>query len=159
MTKEEANYDPSKTETLSVYLDVNDGPNKRVVRGSIPWIIGDFEDKMQAALGVDPLTSLEIKLLKCKSSVANEFLDALCCYDMNEHGIDKLIISSLVKDCEPISEEVVSRLAEICPRPSHLQLSDLSYLTETGKLSMVNLFRQILDNNPPIKVLNMKRFK
>ena len=56
----------------------------------MPWIIDDLEDKMQAALGVDPLTSLNISYLDCKSIVANEFLDALCCYDMLDHGIDML---------------------------------------------------------------------
>ena len=60
----------------------------------MPWIIDDLEDKMQAALGVDPLTSLVISGLDCKSIVANEFLDALCCYDMPEHGIDMLTLNS-----------------------------------------------------------------
>ena len=89
----------------------------------MPWIINDLEDKMQAALGVDPLTSLNISSLNCKSIVANEFLDALCCYEMLDHGIDMLTLNGFRKQCEPISEEVVSRLAEICPRLSHLQLS------------------------------------
>ena len=95
---------------------------------------------MQAALGVDPLTSLHIEGLNCKSIVANEFLDALCCYDMLDHGIDMLTLDNFL-EFEPISEEVVSRLAEICPRLSHLQLSGMYWLTETGRLSIVSLFR------------------
>ena len=91
----------------------------------MPWIIDDLEDKMQTALGDDSLTSLYISNLKCKSLVANEFLDALCCYDMPEHGIDMLTLERFFKLGEPIleepiTEEVVSRLAEICPRLSHL---------------------------------------
>ena len=80
---------------------------------------------MQAALGVDPLTSLYIDRLNSNSIVANEFLDALCCYDMPEHGIDKLTLYYFRTQCEPFSEEVVSRLAEICPRLSYLQLSGM----------------------------------
>ena len=37
-------------------------------------------------------------------------------------------------------------------------MSAMLYLTETGRLSMVSLLRQILHNNPPIKVLNMYGF-
>ena len=60
--------------------------------------------------------------------------------------------------CEPFDEEVVSRLASMCPRLSHLQMSEMWDLKEVGRLSMVNLFRQIIQNNPPIEVLNMWGF-
>ena len=46
-----------------------------------------MEDKIQAALGMDHLNSLEINRLNSKSSVANEFLDFLTCCDLSEHGI------------------------------------------------------------------------
>ena len=82
--------------------------------------------------------------------MADEFLDALCCYDMPEHGLDELILESFSLKCEPFSDEVVSRLANICPRLSHLKLRKMYTLTKTGRLSMVSLFRQILHNNPPI---------
>ena len=77
----------------------------------MPWILGDVEDKIQAALGVDPLTSLHIRFLNSVSWVANEFIDALCSYEMLDCGIDKLTLDGFYKKCEPFSEEVVSRLA------------------------------------------------
>ena len=43
LVKEEVDYDPTKTETLTVYLDVN---NKETISGSMPWIIDDIEDKI-----------------------------------------------------------------------------------------------------------------
>ena len=39
-----------------------------------------------------------------------------------------------------------------------MQLSGMLNLTEAGRLSMVNLFRLIIQQNPPIEVLNMLRF-
>ena len=77
----------------------------------MPWILGEVDDKIQAALGVDPLTSLHIQYLNCVSWVANEFLDALCSYEMLDCGIDKLTLEFFLDKCEPFSEEVVSRLA------------------------------------------------
>ena len=108
LVKEEVDYDPSKTETLILTITIND---KSTIWGSMPWIIGDVEDKIQAALGVDPLTSLYMCILDCNSTVANEFLDALCSYDMLECGLDKFSLDNFNKRCEPFSEEVVSRLA------------------------------------------------
>ena len=52
-------------------------------------------------------------------------------------------------------------MANMSTRLSHLQLScmnDMGALTETGRLSMVSLFRQIIQHNPPIQVLNMYCF-
>ena len=89
LVKEEVDYDPSKTERLHVHLTIN---NKKAIFGSMPWILGDVEDKIQAALGVEPLTSLKIRYLNCNSWVANEFLDALCSYDMLDCGLDELIL-------------------------------------------------------------------
>ena len=88
LVKEEVDYDPTKTEALRVDLKVND---KETISGSMPWIIDDMEDKIQTALGMGHLTSLEIKSLSSKSWVANEFLDVLTCYDLPENGLDKLI--------------------------------------------------------------------
>ena len=67
----------------------------------MPWIIDDVEDKIQTALGMNHLNSLEIYNLSCKSWVANEFLDVLTCYDLPERGLDKLILSGFKKECEP----------------------------------------------------------
>ena len=60
----------------------------------MPWIIGDVEDKIQTALGMEHLNKLEIHDLECKSWVANELLDILPCYDLPEHGLDKLTFIS-----------------------------------------------------------------
>ena len=57
----------------------------------MPWIIEEIEDKIQNALGMEHLDSLEIYHLNSKSWIANEFLDVLTCYDLPDHGIDKLI--------------------------------------------------------------------
>ena len=116
--KEEADYDPSKTDKLVVgSLKLND---KEAISGSMPWIIADVEEKIQTALGMDHLSSLYIFNLKCNSLVANELLDVLTCYDLPEHGLEKLSLNRFLKSCEPLEEEVMSRLASICPRLSHL---------------------------------------
>ena len=67
----------------------------------MPWIIDDVEDKIQTALGMNHLNSLEISDLSCKSWVANEFLDVLTCYDLPEHGLGKLIFRCFAEQCEP----------------------------------------------------------
>ena len=76
LTKEEVDYDPSKTESMSVVLKVND---KETISRPTPWIIDEFEEKIQGALGMDHLNSLEISELSCKSWVANDFVDLLIC--------------------------------------------------------------------------------
>ena len=121
LTKEDIDYDPTKTETLYVSsLKVND---KETITTSMPWIITDVEEKIQTALGMGHLTSLNISSLKCKSWVANEFLDVLTCYDLPEHGLEKLIFSRFRQQCGPFEDEVLARLANICPRITHLQFS------------------------------------
>ena len=67
----------------------------------MPWIIDDVEDKIQTALGMNHLNSLHIWGLNCKSWVANEFLDVLTCYNLPEHGLDKLELYGFDKQCEP----------------------------------------------------------
>ena len=89
LVKEEVDFDPTKTENLYVSLIINE---KGHINGTMPWIIDDVEDKIQNALGMEQLTSLDIRDLDSKSWAANEFLDVLCCYDMPEHGLDKLIL-------------------------------------------------------------------
>ena len=82
----------------------------------------------------------------------------LCSYDILEQGLEKLTFYDFSKQCGPFEEEVVSRLANICPRLSHLQLNTMYDLTEAGRLSLASLFRQIIQQNPPIEVLNMESF-
>ena len=60
--KEAVNFDPTQTERLEVRLDIND---KIAIKGSIPWIIDEVEDKIQTALGMDQLTSISVKDLNC----------------------------------------------------------------------------------------------
>ena len=67
----------------------------------MPWIIDDVEEKIQTALGMDHLYSLLISRLNSKSWVSNEFLDVLTCYDLAEHGLDKLILNYFYPVCEP----------------------------------------------------------
>ena len=56
LVKEEVDYDPSKTEALTVTtFKVND---KEVIYTSTPWIISDVEEKIQTALGMGHLISL-----------------------------------------------------------------------------------------------------
>ena len=107
---------------------------------------------------MENLTSINIKDLKCKSWVANEFLDILCSCDIPEQGLEKLTFDLFYKECEPFEEDVMTRLASICPRLSNLQLSKMDSLTEAGRLSIASLFRQIIQHNPPIEVLNISYF-
>ena len=67
----------------------------------MPWIIGDVEEKVQTALGMGHLTSLDINFLDSISWVSNEFLDVLCSYDLPESGLDKLIFDGFERSCEP----------------------------------------------------------
>ena len=65
LVKEEADFDPTKTEPISVYLIINDwkdnnGEEVWAIDGSIPWIIDDVSDKVETALGMENLTSLHI---------------------------------------------------------------------------------------------------
>ena len=89
----------------------------------MPWIIDEVEEKIETVLGMGHLTSLEIGDLKSKSWVANEFLDLLTCYDLPEQGLDKLILKKFEHKCVPFENEVISRLANMCPFLSQLQLS------------------------------------
>ena len=97
LVKEEADYDPSKTESLNVRININDkkkndGGTEWIIDGSMPWIAEDVSDKVESALGVGNLTSLYIESLDCKSWVANEFLDLMCSYDLPEQGLNKLTL-------------------------------------------------------------------
>ena len=121
LVKEEVEYDPTKTEKLSVFLKINGQEtigtraSGASITGKIPWIIEDMEDKIQTALGMGHLNSLEISNLHSKSSVANEFLDSLTCCDLSEHGLNKLSFGGIALTAEPFEEEVVARMAKMCP--------------------------------------------
>ena len=86
------------------------------------------------------LSILNINHLSCsKSWVANELLDALTCYDCAEYGVDKLIFNQFDISCEPFLDEVISRLVNMCPQVSHLQLSEMHNLSDEGRNSMLKL--------------------
>ena len=98
LVKEEVDYDPSKTESLFVRLNINDKWEREYYRewtisGSTPWIAEDVSDKVESAPGMEHLTSLHIEYLNCKSWVANEFLDLMCSYDLPEQGLNKLTLT------------------------------------------------------------------
>ena len=91
LIKEEVNFDPTVTETLSISLNFNDKKCKKNgsllkydISGSMPWIIDDFEDKVERALGDNQLICLTIDSLRCKSQVVNELLDLLTCCGIDE---------------------------------------------------------------------------
>ena len=108
LPKEEVDYDPTQTETLRVAILVN---GKLAASESMPWIIEDFSDKVESILGMDQLTSLIVEKLNCKPTVANEFLDLLCGFDIPEQGLEKLVLSDFLSISEPFEEEVLTRLA------------------------------------------------
>ena len=97
--KEAVDYDPTKTEELNVKLSINEKKDNEnepewVFDGSMmPWIIEEIESKIESALGIEQLYSLNIDSLKSKSWVANEFLDELCNYDTSDQGLDRLILN------------------------------------------------------------------
>ena len=109
LVKEEVEYDPTKIEILDVKIvKVNE---KEITSGSTSWIIEEVEDKIQTAIGMNHLSSLEIKELRCKSLIANELLDVLTCYNFPEQGLNKLIFANFKSECEQFENEVLSRLA------------------------------------------------
>ena len=94
--KEEVDFDPSKTEQLGVFLNLNDKKDSNgyeglewPIEGSVPWIAEEVEEKISTALGTDQLTSIYIDQLKCEAVEANEFLELLTFY-VAEHGLEKL---------------------------------------------------------------------
>ena len=93
---------------------------------------------------MDHLESLYIEALNSKSWIANELLDVLTCSDLTEQGLNKLILKRINNKCEPFEEDVMIRLAYMCPSISYLQLSEMTELSEVGKLSIASLFRQII---------------
>ena len=59
----------------------------------MPWIEDVVDYKIQTALGMSNLSSLNINSLGCKSFVANEFLYHLTGYELAEQGLNTLILS------------------------------------------------------------------
>ena len=59
----------------------------------------------------------------------------------DEHSLDKLALDEFRQKCEPIKDEVVSQLASMCNRLSHLKLCNMDRLSESGRISMAGLLR------------------
>ena len=57
LTKEEVDFDPSKTEILKVILKVN---NIEAIPREAAWIIDDVDERIQSVLGLSQLSCLEI---------------------------------------------------------------------------------------------------
>ena len=105
--KEEVDFDPSKTEQLGTFLNINDKKDingedglEWPIDGYIPWIVDEVEERIETALGKDQLTSFSLLALNCKAVVANEFLDLLTCY-IAENGLEKFLFRNfaiLTKD-------------------------------------------------------------
>ena len=57
LPKEEVDYDPSKTESMEVYLKFNDklsnGEDVWALCGNMPWIVNEVDEKIQNALGME----------------------------------------------------------------------------------------------------------
>ena len=83
---------------------------------------------------MNQLSCLKISYLDAKSWVANEFLDLLTCYDLPEQGLDKIILNNFRPQSVPFENEVVSRLANMCPQINYLQLSEMDSLSEKGRM-------------------------
>ena len=68
----------------------------------------------------------------------------MCGYDLPEQGLEMLTLFNFDKKCEPFEDEVITRVANICPHLTYLKLSNMSDLEKSGILSMVSLLRQII---------------
>ena len=75
--------------------------DKHIISGRTPWITYEVDDKVESALSLGHLSSMDISMLECESWVANEFLDLMCGYDLPEQGLVKLNLSHFKPKCEP----------------------------------------------------------
>ena len=48
------------------------------------WVIDEVSEKIESALGMDHLTSIEVSCITCSSTAANELFDLLCGFDITE---------------------------------------------------------------------------
>ena len=97
LSKEEINEDPSNTENLETFLNINDKEDSDGFRGlswaiyrATPWIIDEVEDKIQSNLGTSDIHSLSFLNLQAESWVANQFFDLLLSQNFADSGLEKL---------------------------------------------------------------------
>ena len=103
-----------------------------------PWIVEDVEEKISTALGANQLTCVRIHELVGKAVVPNEFLDLLTFY-VADNGLEKLEMRRFRIESEQggtldiqnahFDEEVLTRLANMCPRISTLTMTGMPDLS------------------------------
>ena len=93
LVKEELGADLSQVEVFKCQsLKVND---LEALTDSMPWLLDQFEQKINSVYQGQPLESFEIKELDCKSSVVNQFFDFMVSQDLADESFKKLSIIDL----------------------------------------------------------------
>lgn len=75
--------------------------------------------------------------------------------DLSDDSYKKLILTKMTKRCFPLENDVVSRFAQSCTLLQHLELGDIPNLKEGARMSLACLFREIIQNDPPLIHLNL----
>ena len=63
--------------------------------------------------------------MDCKTWVASEFFETLLSSEFHDDGLQKLVLQDLSRQCEPFSNEVLTRLAQACAKLKHFELRDM----------------------------------
>ena len=93
--KEDIFADLSKVEVFDCQsLKVND---TCAHTGSMPWILDQFEDKINTVYAGVPLESFEIVWLDCKTQVVNQFFDFIVSQDLADESFKKLNIEKMTQ--------------------------------------------------------------
>ena len=58
----------------------------------MPWVLHQFEDKLNKVYQGQPLENLELEGLDSKSQVVNQFLDYMVSLDLADNSYKKLVI-------------------------------------------------------------------
>ena len=56
----------------------------------------------------------------------------------------------------PFEDEIMTRLAQRCTNIKHLELANMFSLSKAGRMQLCGLFRQIIQQNPPLEVLSFE---
>ena len=73
-------------------MKVND---VKALTGKMPWILDQFEDKINTVYQGQPLESLEVDELDCKSQVVNQFFDFMVSQDLADDSFKKLALNNM----------------------------------------------------------------
>ena len=60
---------------------------------------------------------------------------------------------NIKEECMPFEDEIITRLAQRCPNIKELRLEGMYELSEEGRMQLGGLFRQTIQQNPPLEVL------